>query len=165
MKIITSIKDFEKKHFNATLIVGIAVGVGVGMFLFSLIVPDPSKITRAYPIARNAEFGNGTGIIMIQDKTSPNMMGNNFRGNVTFSSTRAVPSTILNEKQFLNELVSQYEASVRLAHQALSLEGLSDNSTTLAENIIDNQNAEISVIKDLLSKKTTAKTTVDSNTR
>lgn len=156
---------------NATLIIGVVLGIGVGMFLFSLIVPNPSKFTSAYHMGGYQGFNRERGEVitvrsadgasmMIQGRASPTMMGNNFRGNVTFAATRAVPSTLLNETQFLNEIIAQYEATVRLAHQALSVEGMSTEVTSLAQNIIDTQTAEVSVFKDLLTPKVVTKTTV-----
>ena len=176
MKIIPFIKKFEKEHMNETLIIGVALGVGVGMFIFSLIVPDPSKITRAYPMKAYQEFDSGRGEIitirrgtgesmMIRSSTlSPAMMANDSLGNVVYSVS-TVPSTILNERQFLNEIIAQYESTIRLAHQALSVEGMSTEVTNLAENIIDTQTAEVSAMKDLLTPKSAVKTTTKTKTR
>ncbi|MEI6810598.1 MAG: DUF305 domain-containing protein [Candidatus Nomurabacteria bacterium] len=169
MKIIPFIKNFEKKHFNETLIIGVISGIGLGMFLFSTIVPDPSRITRAYPMKAYQEFNSGRGEIitvrrgsgdsmMIQSSNlSPTMMRVDSADGVTYSA-RAVPATILDEKQFLNEIISQYESNIRLAHQALAVEGISTEVASLAQNIIDTKTAEVSAMKDLLTPKTTTVT-------
>jgi hypothetical protein len=39
MKIMPFIKNFEKKHANATLFIGIAIGIGVGMYISALFSP------------------------------------------------------------------------------------------------------------------------------
>lgn len=153
---------------NATLIIGVVLGIGVGMFLFSLIVPNSSKFNNAYHMGGyqgfNRERGeiitvrsaDGASMMIRGGSLSPTMM----RGSSVMYSTNVVPATLLNETQFLNEIIAQYEATVRLAHQALSVEGMSTEVTSLAQNIIDTQTAEVSVFKDLLTPKVVTKTTV-----
>lgn len=159
MKIIPFIKNFEKNHFNETLIIGVIVGIGVGMFLFSSIVPDPSKVTRAYQMVRSGDT-NSNKIMMIQASRSP-MMQNNF-GYATVLSSESANSMVKNEKQFLSELVTQNENTIRLAHRVLSLTGISETTSGLAEKIIVEKTLEISSLKDLLTPKTT---TAKSKTR
>lgn len=162
MKIIPFIKNFEKNHFNETLIIGVILGIGVGMFLFSSIVPDSSKVTRAYQMVRAGDV-NGGRIMMIQDSQAP-MMQNNF-GYATVISTASANSIVTNEKQFLNELIIQNENTIRLAHRVLSLTRISESISTLAEQTIIEKTLEISSLKDLLAPKAETKTTTTKTTK
>lgn len=156
MKIIPFIQKFEKEHMNATLVIGALVGVGVGMFLFSLTVPEYPQFNRVY--SRSATFGNRGGTMMVSGSSFPSqMMRNNF-GITTTLSADAVNSSVTNEKQFLSAMIVQDENMIRLAHRVLSLTGISDSINTLAEKTILEKGLEISSFKDLLSPKTVTKT-------
>ena len=148
---------------NATLIIGALVGVGVGMFLFSLTVPENNemqRLNRMYSTKGSyTEFGNRKGIMMVSGGTVPaQMMRNNFGTTVSLTGT-AVESSVTNEKQFLSEMLIQNENAIRLAHRVLSLKDISEKITTLAENVIKDRSEGVSVLKGLLSPKTETENT------
>lgn len=142
MKIIPFVKNFEKKHLNATLVIGALVGVGVGMFLFGSLVPDSSRFNSAYSMMGNKEYDTRGGY----------MMNRGMYGDRAISA-RLSSSNISNEKQFLNEMIAQSQSSIRMAHQVLSLEGISDTTMSLAQDVIDSQTSEISLIQSILTSK------------
>lgn len=166
MKIIPFIQKFEKEHMNATLVIGALVGVGVGMFLFSLTVPESQQFNRMYSKSgAYTTFGNRGGVMMLSGSSFPSqMMRSNF-GIATTVSTDSINSSVTNEKQFLSEMIVQDENIIRLAHRVLSLTGVSDSISSLAEKTILEKDLEISSLKDLLMPKTTTTKTTKSKTR
>lgn len=141
-KLAAFIKHFEQKHANATLFIGIAIGIGVGMYMFAQLVPGSTSMMRMHHNVMYERMDGRSGYMIMKTSGMP-MMG--------------ASTTITNEKQFLVEMITHHEAAVRMSHQVLSLVGISTDVKTLAEGIINNQNAEIDMMKEWLTGKGTAK--------
>lgn len=137
-------KKIEQKHLTSTLFLGIAIGVGVGMFFFSLLVPGAPQLIKMYNVNRieqrmamhrsMSSQGGNTSVMYMPIASNSNMFINN-------------------ENQFLVAMISHHEDAVRMSHQVLSIKGISDNVKTLAEGIIDSQSAEISIMQGWLKAK------------
>ena len=141
-KLAAFIKHFEQKHANATLFIGIAIGIGVGMYVFASFVPGYTSLMRMHQDLRYEHMDGRSGMMIMKTSGMPMM---------------TTSMNITNEKQFLVEMIAHHEAAVRMSHQVLSLVGISTDVKTLAEGIIENQNAEIDMMKEWLAGKGTAK--------
>lgn len=134
-KLVSFIKHFEEKHANATLFIGIAIGIGVGMYLFSWLVPSSTQLVRMYN--SNGKYGH--------------MWPQSNYG--SYGMMRYENASITSERQFLFMMINHHKDGVRMAHQILAVPGISTSVTNLAENIINFQNAEIELMTSWLSGK------------
>lgn len=150
MKIMSFIQNFERKHGNATLFIGVALGIGIGMYVFAWFVPNAAESMRMHYANKRMEH-TGKDIVFIKSGMIHSMGSH---AGVTMSMP------VMSETQFLNDMVLHHEDAVRMAHQVLGLVGVSENVKKLAESIISSQSAEISLMKEWLeASKATTKTT------
>lgn len=151
MKIMSFIQNFERKHGNATLFIGVALGIGIGMYVFAWFVPTASESMRMYYANKNMEHVHaGKDIVFIK---SGMVQSIGSHAGVTMSMP------VMSETQFLNDMVLHHEDAVRMAHQVLGLVGISENVKKLAESIISSQSAEISLMNEWLEASKTTKAT------
>lgn len=123
---------FAKLNFW-NLFIGITLGVGVSVLLFSALVPSGADMITLYHLKDGAHM-DGNGNIMTEATSSHGSMS---------------MTTITSEKQFLQEMITHHEAAVTMSTQALTLR-LHPEVATLAKNIISAQTTEIKMMKDWL---------------
>lgn len=147
MKIMSFIQNFERKHGNATLFIGVAIGIGIGMYVFAWFVPNASESMRMHYANKKMEHA-GKDFVFIKSGMIHSVGSH-------AAVTMSMP--IMSEAQFLNDMVLHHEDAVRMAHQVLGLVGISDNVKKLAESIISSQSAEISLMSEWLEASKTTK--------
>jgi hypothetical protein len=128
-----------KKLFSTvdakSLVIGAILGVGVGLYMFSLLVPSGIDMIRVYNLKRFQNAKNNT--VMIGEESSHTMNPYNM-GKIT------------SEKQFIQEMVKHHEAAVTMAQQVLLLNPRAEVKK-LANDIISAQTSEITMMKQWLA--------------
>ena len=136
------IKLVHSKINHHNLFVGIVIGVGLGMFLFSLLSTNGGRsFGYRNMMYRNFSFDEG--------KTFNKKIGMMGYGGMMVSSN--VSGGINSEEQFLKVMIFHQEIAVKIAEQVLTLNP-SENIKNLAGNIISLQSEEIRLMKEWLSK-------------
>lgn len=135
MKLLSHIQTFEKKHANATLFIGIAIGVGVGMYLFSLITPSSTGYMMKRHFEHKSAMHHDTMYGM--DSKSVNHM--------------TAMTNVTSEKNFLTQMITHHEDALRMAKEVLALPH-GTYVDTLANAIITQQYAEIEGMKKALAE-------------
>ncbi len=131
-------KIFAKVNFW-NLFIGIAIGAGVGMYMFTLLVPSGLDMIRLYNMEKesqatgNVSFDGATGASTMNHATNPYIMGK-----------------ITSEKQFVQQMKLHHEAAIVMANQALQIT-LRPEVKTLANNIVSTQTTEVKMMKDWLA--------------
>ncbi len=114
------------------LFIGIAIGIGVGVYLLNAFVPNANQLVTMYHLNKNAEDTH-TEAPHAQASGNPYVM-----------------AKITSEKQFVQQMKLHHEAAVLMAQQVIALNPRAD-ILTLAKNIVSTQSTEIKIMKDWLA--------------
>ena len=116
------------------LFIGIAIGIGVGVYLLNAFVPNANQLIAMYQFNRH------------KVATSTTSMAHSMPSTQTGGNPYAM-AKITSEKQFVEEMVLHHQAAVTMSQQLLALNPRSDIGS-LAKNIINTQSTEIKIMKD-----------------
>lgn len=125
----THIQQLAKKIDFWNLFIGIAIGVGMGVWVLNALVPDANQLIQMYHHDRKS---------VTEEKASHGSHNAYMMGDVT------------SEKQFVSEMVKHHEAAVMMARQVLTLSPRAEIKK-LADDIIYTQTTEIKIMRDWLA--------------
>lgn len=122
------------------LFIGLVLGFGISMCLFSYLVPSGLDMIRAYHLEtyknfreNNPSLFSGKHMMMNGDTENPYMMRD-----------------VTSERQFVEDMIMHHEAAVMMAEQVLELHPRAEVKK-LAEDIVAAQSKEIEMMKGWLS--------------
>jgi uncharacterized protein (DUF305 family) len=114
------------------LFIGIAIGIGVGVYLLNAFVPNANQLVAMYRANKVSETAH---------METPHVQA---------SGNPYVMAKITSEKQFVQQMKLHHEAAVLMAQQVLALSPRADIKD-LAQDIVSSQSTEIKVMKDWLA--------------
>ncbi|MEN9338162.1 MAG: hypothetical protein RIQ41_476 [Candidatus Parcubacteria bacterium] len=143
-----------KKHFNAlhekvepwNLFIGIAIGIGVGLYIYSCVPFTARQHMGLFTVAHGVRLTQGEmgNVMFMGTNTSPAHIVASRGMTVTMASTE-----VTTDKEFVEQMIAHHEEGVRMAQHVLTLNP-KETVKKLANDIIALQSDEIRMMKELL---------------
>ena len=132
MKIMQSFRSYVNRY----TFIGIAIGLGSGMYAFSLLVPSGMDMIGLYYPERLAK-AKSSHMLSLNEKDGHHQ-------------NKYMMGKVTSEEQFLKDMVLHHEAAVEMARQVLLLNPRAEVKK-LADDIINAQTTEIKMMNDWLA--------------